>query len=72
MSPYLTSWAADAPLFTLSEAAIYSMFALSPHSGDYSGAALVVRSVALLHVRNGTVGLFDCNMSSLECSKHTF
>ncbi len=66
MLPYLTSWAADACYFT-SASDGYSMFALIPCSGDYSGAALVVRSVALLHVRNGD-GYFSANNSFSICS----
>ena len=48
MLPYLTSWAGDACYFT-SASDGYSMFALIPCSGYYSGASLEVRFVALLH-----------------------
>jgi hypothetical protein len=41
----------------------YSMFALSPRSGDYSGAALVVRSVALLHVMDEDEGVMQFYLS---------
>ena len=61
MLPYLTSWAGDACYFT-SASDGYSMFALIPCSGYYSGAALVVRSVALLHVRNGDDGYISSSL----------